>query len=76
MLRTEVLSWLIFPLMSMKCHFPSLLTNFLVKCDLLDIRIAKTACFLSASAWNIFFQPLTGGIVYLDVEVYFLYSVK
>ena len=76
MFRIETSFWLIFPVMNMKCPFPSLLINFVLKSILLDIRIAIAACFVGPFNWNIFSQPLLWGNICLEVEVCFLYAAE
>ena len=59
MLKIEILSWLIFPLMNMKYPSSSYLITFGWKSILLDIRMATLACFLKPFAWKTFFNPFT-----------------
>ena len=42
---------------NMKCPSLSLLIDFSLKSILLDIRIARPACFLDLFDWNFFSQP-------------------
>lgn len=51
--------WWIFPLMSMKCPFLSLLTSCDLKSILWESRLAMPACFLSSICLNTFFHPLS-----------------
>jgi hypothetical protein len=59
MFKTESSSWWIFPLMSMKCPFPTFLITFVLKSILLVIRKATPACFLGLFACKVFSQPFT-----------------
>lgn len=47
------------PVMSMTCPPSSLLIDFILKCNLSDIRIATPVCFLGPFDWKTFSQPLT-----------------
>ena len=47
------------PMMSMKCPSSSLLIDFSLKSNLLDIRIATPDCFFGPFDWKIFSQPST-----------------
>ena len=59
MLKTETsLGWIV-PVISIKCPSPSLLIDFSLKSNLLDIRITTYSCFLGPFAWKkSFHNPL------------------
>ena len=73
MLRIEKSSWLVFPLISMKCPSLSLLVNFGLKSILLDIRMTTAHLFLRSIYLENLFPTLYGEVMTIfDVEVCFL----
>jgi hypothetical protein len=50
----EMLSYRIFPLMSMKFLTLSLLISFGLECLFSDNKMVPSSCFLRSFAWNIF----------------------
>ena len=59
MFRIETLYWWITPVVNMKWTSSSLLIDFGLTSNFLDIRIATPACFLGIFDWKIFYQPFT-----------------
>jgi hypothetical protein len=59
MLRIDISSWCIVPLINMKWPSLSLLTNFSLKSTLSDVSMATPACLWGPFAWKTFFRPLT-----------------
>jgi hypothetical protein len=59
MLRIDISSWWIFPLINMKWPSLSLLTDFNLHSTLPDISVAMPACLWGPFAWRTFFHPLT-----------------
>ena len=75
-LRIESSSWMIFPLMSLKCHALSFLITLDWKSILFDIRITTPACFFNHLLGKLFSAFYSEVVSVFDPEVGFLYAGK